>query len=73
MPETAALVTALIMERPLCMSCLCMKTGADPNAIEVTFTRIGHVLALKREGAGRCRACGEIGVVFSLERPEQQS
>ena len=66
MPETATLVTALIMERPLCLSCISTKSGSGPARIELALAQIGHVLTLQREEAGRCRLCGETKLVFSL-------
>ena len=69
MPETAALITALIIDRPLCFDCIVMRAGVSAAAAEVAFARITNVLTLRRDNPGRCRACGAIGVVFSLAQP----
>jgi len=56
MPATAATVTALILERPLCLSCIATKAG-DPSAaaLEASMERIRHVLEMHRRQE-RCRA-----------------
>src|SRR5262245_42397638 len=40
MPERAALITALIMDRPLCMACLRDRTGFTTTLVEAILTRI---------------------------------
>jgi len=66
-PDVAALITAaLIIERPLCLDCIAVKAGVGSATTEVTLARIGNALVLQRE-PGRCRECGSIGVVFSLD------
>ena len=69
MPENAAIVTALIMERPLCVDCLTEKSGARRAAVLDTLKRIERVLRLHREDERRCHGCGEIGPVVFVERP----
>jgi hypothetical protein len=68
-PEKAALITALITERPLCMDCIVDRVSATPTDVEASFLRIQHVLELRRDEEERCRTCGTIGVVFCLNRP----
>ena len=67
-PETAALITALILERPMCLDCIASRVGASLNEVEASFVTIGRVLRLRRNIAERCRACGALGLSFSLER-----
>jgi len=69
MPEKAALITALIMERPLCMDCIVARATATPEDVRASFLRIQHVLELRRGDGERCRTCGAIGTVFYLDRP----
>jgi hypothetical protein len=69
MPEKAALITALIMERPLCMDCIVARASATPTDVEASFLRIHYVLELRRAEGERCRTCGTIGRVFYLDRP----
>jgi hypothetical protein len=68
MPELTVL-TALILERPLCISCIA-NTAEQPSAsaLESAFARLGLVSDLHR-GQGRCRACGTTTIVLSVERP----
>ena len=62
MPEKAALV----MERPMCLDCIARKGSFSLNEVEAAFLHIGRVLHLQRFGSERCRACGNIGLAFSL-------
>ena len=70
MPQTTALITALILERPLCLSCIAMKAGSSETAVEASLAHIAPVVRIRREPAGRCRACGQDGLVVSLTRPD---
>jgi hypothetical protein len=69
MPEKAVLITALIMERPLCMDCLVARSLVPPTDIEASLLQIRRVLELRRVDEERCRTCGNIGPVLYLERP----
>jgi hypothetical protein len=71
MPDRAAIITALILDRPLCEECLTSKSGLTPSRIEETLTVVRAALKLT-EGHGRCRACGARTTVLSLERPSPQ-
>ena len=73
MPERAALITSLILERPMCLDCIALKANASLNEVEASFLQIGRVLRLIRYAAERCRACGTVGLVFSLERAERRT
>ena len=69
MPETASLVTGLIMERPLCLNCIAIKASANVAAVQVAFASIRKVLNIGRAEDVRCRACGDVGTVFQINRP----
>jgi hypothetical protein len=66
-PETAALVTALILERPMCLDCIARKASISLNDVEGAFLHVGRVLHLQRFASERCRACGNIGLAFSIK------
>ena len=68
MPQRTALITSLILGRPLCLDCIGTKANATLNEIEEAFQSIETLLVLRRHRAERCRACGIEGLVFSLER-----
>ena len=70
MPKNAALITALILERPLCISCVATKATISESRVEASLAEIAPALRIRREFYGRCRACGEIGVVVSVVRPD---
>ena len=68
MPEHAALVTAIILERPTCISCLSQKTGMSADNVGRTLERIEAALRVHRV-AGRCHMCGAVLDVVSIARP----
>jgi hypothetical protein len=66
MPETAALITAVILDRPVCLDCIALKAGIDAATAGVSLARIKNVMVVHRDESGRCRACGTTGVVLWL-------
>jgi hypothetical protein len=69
MPRLAAVVTALILERPLCIDCIATKASVTPAEVRaVLITIISDVLLLHFSADERCRGCGTIGVAISFER-----
>lgn len=69
MPDHAALVTALILDRPTCIRCIAIKSSMTPLAMDTTIGFIERVLILHRS-TDRCRVCGVTDTVLSAERPE---
>jgi hypothetical protein len=67
-PANTALITALILERPLCMECLKAKANLSEMEIGVALATIQAALRVHME-KGRCRACRTNGVVIHSERP----
>ena len=68
MPQKTAIIAALTTSRPLCMACVSSRAGLSSAEVEVLFHAIEEVMPLRRED-GRCRACGTVGPVFSVEVP----
>jgi hypothetical protein len=69
MPERAALIAALMVERPMCVGCIVTKTGIAAPAISMFLHLIDRTLTLRHHPEDRCRACGTVGEVFFFERP----
>ncbi len=67
MPEVAALITGLILERPLCLPCLATKSALTVTVVERTIATIGTVMRFYR-GPERCRACGVTTNAVWVER-----
>jgi hypothetical protein len=68
MPDRAALVTALILDRPLCVDCISDKAGLSTPDLDARLTLVRTSLQLY--GAeDRCRVCGTTTIVLSVERP----
>jgi len=70
MPDATAIITALILERPLCLPCLIDKSGFTFKVIGDTVDRMASVVAVHRE-TRRCHACGETVETVSVSRPSQ--
>ena len=69
MPRTAALVSVLIVERPMCANCIAEKSGLRPSTIEPTLASLACFLKVHRLPRARCRACGEDRPAYSIDRP----
>ena len=67
-PKRAALVTALILERPMCLDCVVAQSRLGPSDLDATMAAVATTLRL-RHITGRCRACGTVTSVLSLDRP----
>lgn len=70
MPENSSLITALILERPMCVTCLSERSKLSLDATQTVLTVIGRAVKLRREERSRCRGCERLGEVFYVERPE---
>jgi hypothetical protein len=68
MQERAALVTAIILERPTCMMCLSEKSGLSVAEVDATLLRIQGALRVHRV-LDRCRTCSATLDVISIARP----
>jgi hypothetical protein len=68
MPRDATLVTALILERPLCMECIRSRADLSETEVGLALAQIQRALAIHMD-PGCCRACGTHGVVIHSDRP----
>jgi hypothetical protein len=65
----APLVTALILDRPMCLECIASKSGVAARRLASVIRRIGAVLVIHQQN-GRCRTCGRMDAdVVSAQRP----
>ena len=71
-PQKTAIITALTTSRPLCMTCVSSRAALSIAEVEAVFRSIQEVLPLHR-GDGRCRACGTVGPVFSVDDARSSS
>ena len=69
MPQMTAIVTALILERPLCLSCLAEKASRSRTSVSATLHGIESVLKVNRSAQLRCHGCGNFGAVVFIDRP----
>ncbi len=65
------LVTAIIVERPTCLSCIASKAGVTNLATLRVLERMQKLVRLARARGERCRACGStVDPVYSIEGPD---
>jgi hypothetical protein len=68
MPDLAALVIALILDRPTCRDCIAVKSGLSTPELDATLTTV-HTVVQIRNATDRCRVCGAITTVLSIDVP----
>jgi hypothetical protein len=68
MPEISALITVLIIERPLCVDCIALRAQVSVPTVRDYLRKIDALGSVQRGVEDRCRACGHIGDTFSLSR-----
>lgn len=68
MPKRAAIVATLILERPMCEACISTKSGLGAADLDATLASIRTSLRLY-SAIDRCRACGALTTVLSVDRP----
>lgn len=66
MSEPVAIVTALILDRPICTRYLLMEPGLTLSLLEPTLAAIERVLTVRRMTAAWCSVCRTTGTVFSI-------
>jgi hypothetical protein len=70
MPAVAALISVLIMERPLCVDCIALRAQVGAGVIMTYLATIEAAVKVRRGVDDRCRACGAIGRTYSVTRPD---
>jgi hypothetical protein len=65
----AALITLLIVDRPLCLDCVAKRANLSVPRVEEYLDIIRRSLTVYHEAYDRCRACGNSAKVVSLDRP----
>jgi hypothetical protein len=68
MPEHAALITVLILDRPMCLPCVATKAGMSENSVMAYLEQIATSVVVHRAPMDRCRVCGVVGPVVSIGR-----
>ena len=63
-PEESSLITALILDRPLCIDCIGTKATLIPAAVESYLAIMSRVLRIDR-AEGECSSCGATTLVVS--------
>jgi hypothetical protein len=67
-PEQAAIMTALILERPMCVECIATKANMSMSEAQRYLQIITRAVPVVMD-KGRCRTCGESRATFSVRRP----
>jgi hypothetical protein len=72
MPNSALAeaITVAILDCPLCVHCIAIKTTATVHEVVAALPSIRRVLSLRVDALTACRACGSRrGITYSLARP----
>jgi hypothetical protein len=67
-PDRAALIAVITLERPTCVPCIAAKTDMTVPLVTGYLARISQAVKVERLPAERCRACGDIGLVVVIRR-----
>jgi hypothetical protein len=65
-------VTALILDRPLCADCIAANSGSTTPDVEACIDRIRRIVLITVERWSRCTACGIVGVTYSAPPTETE-
>ena len=68
MLDPAALITALILDRPMCMACVAARAMVTVEHAILALKDIGSALVLTCE-TGPCASCGATAPVYAVARP----
>jgi len=66
--ESAALITALILERPMCPQCIAAKTDMSVIKVMAYLEQIAESIVVQRAPGEPCPVCGVVGPVVSIVR-----
>ena len=71
MPEHAARIAVLILDRPLCLGCIAVSAGLSGIGVEDYLEKMEPMIIVHHARNEPCRACGAVvGNVFSIARKE---
>ena len=70
MLRDTALITALIVERAMCIECIGRRTRLSEPAAQTALQVIRRALRIECADNGKCHACGKKTRVFCVTRPE---
>ena len=68
MPEHAALISTLILERAMCLQCLATKTHMSLPRVRAYLEQISRAVNLEQRPRGQCLVCGVEGPTVSIGR-----
>jgi hypothetical protein len=70
LPDPAALIALLMLERPLCLDCIADQAKLSTEDTKRSFQTIGQTVEI-HAGEDRCGSCGRFRMLFSLRRLER--
>jgi hypothetical protein len=68
MPERAALITVLILDRPMCLECIASRADMSISSVRGYLERIGKMVTVQQVPTERCQACGNVGYAVAIGR-----
>jgi len=76
MPEHAALIAILIVDRPICLACIATKLDMNPTSVMGHLEQISKSVNVRRSATERCQQCGRWPVPcrsFAMATPDARS
>ena len=61
-----ALIILLILDHPLCPTCIAAQTQLNRVGVTSRLLRIGRSVAVRRSNDEGCRACGNVGDAVAI-------
>ena len=68
MPEHAALIAILIVDRPICLACIATKLDMNPTSVMGYLEQISKSVNVRRSATERCQQCGRVARTVSIVR-----
>ena len=66
----STVITALILDRPMCVECIGRRTRLSEGAAQTALEIIRRAIGVRCADTGACSTCGKRVRVYSVPRPE---
>ena len=67
MSTHSPLISSLIVDRPMCITCLAARTRMQTTAVETALEVLGRALVIRRHPGTSCTECGATTTVYVLD------
>ena len=70
MPHDGALITSVILARPMCVACISRETRLTESATRTALDVLQRAVSIAWVVTDRCHGCGEVKIVYSISQSE---